>query len=958
METNKGLIYTSDNCIGCNKCIKGCPVMGSNIAVSGREGSKIIVDGTKCVHCGKCLKTCEHSARHFRDDLPLLLDSLSHGEAIDLLVAPSFFFVYEKMAPQYIGFLKSLGFENIYNVSTGANLTTWAYVHYYKTSGKQSLISSTCPALVDYIEKYKPELIDYLMPVQSPVQCLKTFLKTRETNPQKKYAFLCPCIGKHDEVSTFDGGEPLNYTVTFTSFIRYISNNNIYPENFYGECTPIKEPGLAAFYPIPGGLKNNLRLFFDEEYFVKVIEGPENVYPYLDEFSEKLKNGEPVPFFVDALNCKGGCTEGVASMDGFSNVDDLNMELFRTKKRSQLMYPDSPFDASLTPKERLDKMDRIMADFGLNPELFLRTYNTSTSYNETEVTPAIIESVFQRLHKNTFESRNINCTSCGYASCRDMAIAISHGYNRPENCVHYMKETLEKEQRDLNDLLSQIYRATGNMEANRSNEAIVQNISTAFNEIELEREKLFNENQAKSQFFASMTHELRTPLNAILNMADAVKGDLPKTASTENIDSIKSAGSNLLETINELLDMSKIDSGKFTIVTSKYAVLPFINDVGNVIRFRAMEKRLNFTMLTDPSLPSELIGDSKRIRQILINLLGNAVKYTPKGDVTLRSTWNNDKENPIITFDVSDTGMGIREEDIPFLFTAYSQVDEAKNHNIEGTGLGLSISDALSKEMDGSITVTSVYGSGSTFTLSLPQKMEDYVPISELENLENDSDSVSVTNIAMPKASILIVDDMTVNQKITGAFLEDLQPKITLASSGEEAIALCEKEAFDVILMDYQMPVLSGLETLQRIRINDIPSKDSPVIILTAEESTDLSKDESSSMFQGYLSKPINKDDLQKTITRIIDPAKVIPIKKDTLPQKGFFTECADADNFDAYLLGACTMERLSKAKSETQICHLTRSHRVAIQEGNFDFAKRNARFLDAQLELLRGLIE
>lgn len=140
METNRGLIYTSENCIGCNKCLKGCPVMGSNIAVSGKDGSKIIVDGTKCVHCGKCLKTCEHNARHFRDNLPHLLDALSHGESIDLLIAPSFFLIYEEKAPQYIGFLKSLGFENVYDVSDGANLTTWAYVKYYQETGRTGLI--------------------------------------------------------------------------------------------------------------------------------------------------------------------------------------------------------------------------------------------------------------------------------------------------------------------------------------------------------------------------------------------------------------------------------------------------------------------------------------------------------------------------------------------------------------------------------------------------------------------------------------------------------------------------------------------------------------------------------------------------------------------------------------------------------------------------------------------------
>lgn len=958
MTTNEGLIFTSDNCIGCNKCIKGCPVIGSNIALSKEEGSRIVVDGSKCIHCGKCLKNCEHGARLFRDDFDELITALHAGEDIDLLIAPSFFLTHNDNINAYLGFLKSLGFSNIYDVSSGATITTWAYISYIKMTGKRGLISSACPVIVDYIEKYKPELFDSLMPIMSPVACLKTYLQKKNPNNRKKYAFLCPCIGKHDEYSSFTEGSSVDYTITFSSLSGYISDNLIKLDSFFLDADEIKNPCLSTFYPVPGGLKHNIDFFLNTDVFIKQIEGPDEVYPYLHYYAKTVNTDAKLPYFIDVLNCKGGCAEGSASDVNIRYTDELNVMLVDEKDSLSKKNQGTPFDATMEPNDRFSTLDNQMTEEGFSYEDFMRSFNDSARKYEDDITPAIIESVFKRLHKDTYEERNINCTSCGYNNCRAMAIAIAHGYNRPENCVHYMRDILEKEQTDLRSLLSQLYSEGDQTSPEKyDSEYVVQALSHAIDEIEKAQEYALNESRSKAQFFASMTHELRTPLNAILNMADIIKDELPKGSSTENVDSLKSAGQNLLETVNELLDMSKLDSGKFSIVEAPYKLFPFINDITNIIRFRAIEKKLNFTQLTDPSLPSELIGDSKRIRQILTNLLGNAVKYTKVGGVTLTTAWNNDCKNPVLKFLVEDTGIGIKEEDIPFLFQAYKQVDEAKNHNIEGTGLGLSIADSLAKEMNAQIEVKSKYGQGSSFILTIPQKLTQYVPLSdnELANVKKAAKE-DAAEVVFPHAKVLIVDDMTVNQKVTGTFLSKFQCGYDLASSGKEALNLCSKNKYDLIIMDYQMPEMNGLETLHTLRISSYPSKDAKVIIMSAEDSNTFKNEHSDSLFQGYLEKPVDKKIFESEVPKAIPSNMLIHITDDVLPKKGAFSRAASKKDAAAYLEAICSIERIARLMGEAQIAHSARIHRDALQHEKYEFISENAHYMDSQLELLRSL--
>lgn len=930
MEKNNGLIFTSGDCIGCNKCIKGCPVIGSNLAIEENGVEHIIVDGAKCIHCGQCLKNCEHGARHFRDDIDKLFSDVQCGTKIDLLIAPSFFLIYGDEAKKYIGYLRELGFAHIYDVSAGANITTWAYASYLKETGKKGLISSPCPAVVDYIQKYKPELISYLMPIMSPVSAFRTYLEKKYPDRDRKFAFLCPCIGKHDEKSTNYGGSSLDYTFTFSSFIDYITSRCIFIDIYSGKCDELLDFGLGRFYPVPGGLKENLKYFYETDDYIKQLEGPSKVYKFLDSYASFLRDpNSELPLMIDILNCEGGCVEGVASSIRTFDCDSHIIDMNKASKDPDVMVPGSSFDTSLSAGLRFDKFRRLMQKDGFTYTNFMRIYDTHIAPHEERVSPDVIEEAFNRMHKHTNASRTINCTSCGYSSCHDMAVAISHGYNRPENCVHFMKGTLEQERMDLSALLSQVCKSEVNVNPEKMGiEYIIHLLSTAINDIETTRESVLNESRAKSQFFASMTHELRTPLNAILNMADVLKGNLPKGQSTEEIDSIKSAGEALLDTVNELLDMSKFEAGKFSLVEEEYDLQSLINDVSNIINFRAIEKKLDFNVIPDSTLPQKVIGDEKRIRQILINICGNAVKYTPKGAVNLSISWNNDTENPVLSFSVKDTGIGIKEEDIPFLFSAYKQVDEAKNHNIEGTGLGLSIVKALSDEMNGTINVTSEYGIGSCFEINLPQRIDKYEPLG-FSNKFGRSENSTSKFIAMPQALVLITDDTAVNQTVAVSFLERLQCGILLASSGAEAIDLCNKFSFDIILMDYQMPGLNGLDSLKEIRREGL-NKDTTALILSADDYIEGD----SSLYAKRLDKPLKHDELEKALLKYIPDEKIEKYDKVSLPAPKTLTKCFNANDMNEYLNAACEIERYARVVGNLPLLGESKHARLSIQTG------------------------
>ncbi len=398
-------------------------------------------------------------------------------------------------------------------------------------------------------------------------------------------------------------------------------------------------------------------------------------------------------------------------------------------------------------------------------------------------------------------------------------------------------------------------------------------ITRQYDEIKQARDEAQRANTAKTRFLANISHEIRTPINTIMGMDEMIMRedptDVPKSYFLSMINyayDIRNASESLLGLINNLLDMSKIESGKMHAVEIEYDVQDMLRSIVSMVRVRSTQKELTFDVVVDEMLPKKLYGDSEKIKQIVINLLTNAVKYTDYGGFVLNVTMLRREDDTCkVAFSVKDTGMGIKEEDMPRIFTAYERLDEEKNSGIQGTGLGLDISRRFAELMHGTLTCESVYGEGSEFTLTVDQKIVDETPLGNfVEHEEHAVDGPYVPKFVAPDADILVVDDNPMNLNVIQRLLKATKVFVTTASSGEECLDKIAENKFNVVFLDHMMPGMDGVETLARIRER---YKDLPVYALTANAALG-EKYYTDKGFNGYLAKPVDSRALEETIMR------------------------------------------------------------------------------------------
>ena len=388
-------------------------------------------------------------------------------------------------------------------------------------------------------------------------------------------------------------------------------------------------------------------------------------------------------------------------------------------------------------------------------------------------------------------------------------------------------------------------------------------------------------NRSQNQFFSSMSHEIRTPINSILGLNEIILRQ--EDASDEirkDAANIQGAGRMLLALVNDILDLSKIEAGKMDIVPVNYSMASMASEIVNMIWLRDEQKGIKFEVDIDPTLPSELYGDEVRIKQILINLLNNSVKYTSEGSVTLHVEKELIDEDKVhIVFSVSDTGMGIKQEALPYLFDAFQRVDEEKNRHIEGTGLGLSIVKQLLDLMDGTISVNSVYSQGTTFTVSLWQGVTNMTPIGDIAiNSIGASPSAKQfeCSFSAPEARILIVDDNEMNLEVERKLLDSTGVQIDLANSGDLALYMTANTRYDLIFMDHLMPGMDGIDCLIRLRKQkEEINNNTPVVVLTANAGGENKELYARSGFDGYLLKPVSGKQLEDTMLAILPDEKI-----------------------------------------------------------------------------------
>ncbi len=392
------------------------------------------------------------------------------------------------------------------------------------------------------------------------------------------------------------------------------------------------------------------------------------------------------------------------------------------------------------------------------------------------------------------------------------------------------------------------------------------------------RQEALAANEAKGKFLARMSHEIRTPINAVLGMDEMILRETTEQQIKEYAMDIHTAGQTLLSLINDILDFSKIESGKMEIVPVEYDISSMIHDLANMTSRRADNKNIKFEVEVDSQIPSRLYGDDVRIRQVLTNILTNAVKYTHEGTVWFRVQSRITGEMATLIFEVEDTGIGIREEDLPKLSVEFERIEEDRNRHIEGTGLGMSITIQLLELLGSRLQVESVYGKGSKFYFELEQKIVDHTPIGDfVTRVQQIAEQYNYsTKFCAPDAKILVVDDNFVNRKVLRNLLKDTLIQVTDAEGGRECLELVQKNHFDLIFLDHMMPEMDGVETLHHIKeLSEYPCKDTPIVVLTANAVSGAREAYLSEGFDDFLSKPIVPNKLENMIKKML-PAELL----------------------------------------------------------------------------------
>jgi len=412
-------------------------------------------------------------------------------------------------------------------------------------------------------------------------------------------------------------------------------------------------------------------------------------------------------------------------------------------------------------------------------------------------------------------------------------------------------------------------------------------------------EELTEANRSKNAFIANISHEIRTPMNAIVGFAELLLQLGASDEVTEYAGEIKSASNNLLAIINDLLDISKIESGRMELVPVPYFLHYLFTDIESVMSIPTKKKGIHFHVKANPELPSQLYGDIVRIRQILTNICNNAVKFTNEGFVELTATYTegDDPDTINLWFEIKDTGIGIRQDDLELIFDKFRQVDMRHNRNVEGSGLGLSICKQLIALMNGTIDVSSTYGKGTTFMVCIPQKVLDRKKLSNyLVVHKHEEKKKSV--IYAPSARVLVVDDNPVNIKILRGLLLHYEIDADTALSGEESVEKVRNNTYDLVLMDHMMPGMNGEEALKEIRaLPDEEKSKVPVIAVTANAIRGMRDEYLRKGFTDYLSKPVETPKIEQILKNHLPSHLFVAIdEEETTPDEEFELEIEGID--------------------------------------------------------------
>lgn len=436
---NERIVFTSGDCIGCNKCISGCPVPGANIAHNHRGKNIVTVDGTKCIHCGRCIITCGHMSREYSDDTEKFFEDLHQGENISVVVDPAFYLNYGDDAPVILEYLKKLGVEKIYNLSVGYDIALWAYCKWLTDNPSSGGIIPSCYLNTEFIQHLCPELLDSIIPVKTPLMCLATYVR-KYLGATEKLAYISPCVSVHDVITAPENAGMVSYNITFSHLMMKLNARKLEQEkekfDRFSFEPDLPDYGMGSLSTFPGVIKEQLLLLLGRNRNIVSVSNVNNLRKIVDLYIS-VNESNSTPFIVDTVFCEHGCSMG-AGTDFAKNDFPYVLRKFN-ELHSDLdnhYDPDWPFIESFHPEERLLIFNKHFIE--------LKFEDFYHSYQEKYVQPFsvphdTVEEIFNSMHMTTPETRHIDCGACGYSSCKEMAEAVANGYNEITNCSYYDK---------------------------------------------------------------------------------------------------------------------------------------------------------------------------------------------------------------------------------------------------------------------------------------------------------------------------------------------------------------------------------------------------------------------------------------------------------------------------------------------------------------------------------------
>lgn len=440
-----------EKCVGCNACVRACPVHDANIAKMDGEGQLVItIDDDKCIRCGECIRTCSHGARNYEDETDLFISDLKAGKEIAVIAAPAIKIAFDGNWRHVLQWIRNQGVKKIYDVSFGADICTWAHLRYLQENPGEKIISQPCAAVVNYVLRHKPELLDHLSKIHSPMSCTAVYMR-KVLGFKGKIAAISPCIAKIDE---FHETGLINYNVTMQHLKKFFDESGIrLPEvKIFSEFEFDGMQGLeGAIYPKPGGLMKNL-LMHAPDLDVITSEGAETLYKDLDDYVGQKESFLPDVF--DVLNCETGCNGGPATGVNYQRFE-MNYIMHRVEQYAHKVRMDKNNKNNKNKKGKGSDFQLEYFDKNLNWKDYVRTYKTH-NIEHVQITERMIEDAFKQLGKNTVTEKNFDCHACGYSSCREMAAALARGINEKENCNQYMMKMVHRERQKVTDVNEEV----------------------------------------------------------------------------------------------------------------------------------------------------------------------------------------------------------------------------------------------------------------------------------------------------------------------------------------------------------------------------------------------------------------------------------------------------------------------------------------------------------------------